>query len=104
MAFIFGEAMKSASPTDKLIYETVSFDFVHTEVLKTAELIQRRKDNLYMALILGNNYNKISYLSTHTNEGPRQVEGILFALTDEYVILKGGEKVPVVCIEEVRIY
>ncbi len=104
LTFIFGEAMKSASPTDKLIHKPVSVNFVNTEVLRTPELIQRRKDNLYMALILGNNYNKISYLSTHTTDGPQLIEGILFALTDDYVILKGGDKVPVVAIEEVRIY
>lgn len=102
--FIFEAVMKSASPSDKLIHPTVSFEFLHTEVLRSSELIQRRKDNLYMALILGNNYNKISYLTVHTTEGLQTVEGILFALTDEYIILKGGEKVPVCCVEEVRIY
>ncbi len=83
---------------------SVGYDFNHKEVLPTADLVQRRKDNLYMALILGNNYHKVSYLSCHTSEGLQAIEGILFALTDEFVILKGGTRIPVCCIEEVRIY
>lgn len=82
----------------------LAYEFKATEVLPTAELVQRRKDNLYMALILGNNYNKVSYLACYTSEGVRPVEGVLFALTDEWVILKGGTRIPVCCIEEVRIY
>ncbi|MFN8300387.1 MAG: hypothetical protein U0T75_14900 [Chitinophagales bacterium] len=82
----------------------VDYTFLANEVLPSVELVQRRKDNLYMALILGNNYNKVSYLNCHTAEGIESIEGILFALTDAFVILKGGLRIPVACIEEVRIY
>ena len=84
--------------------ETLLFDFVNSEVLRLPELIQRRKDNLYMGLILGRNYNKLVRLNTLTTEGKKQIEGVILALTEEYVILKGGTKVPVCCIEEMRIY
>lgn len=79
-------------------------DFLHTEVLKSADLIARRKDNLYLALILGTNYNKLVRMNAHTTDGIELVEGVILALTDEYVILKGGPKIPVCCIEEIRIY
>ncbi|MCS6934019.1 MAG: hypothetical protein NZM35_02565 [Chitinophagales bacterium] len=83
---------------------TMSDEYLKTEVLKNIELIQRRKDNLYLALILGTNYNKMVRLNAHTVSGAKLVEGVILAITDEYVILKGGQKVPVCCIEDVRIY
>lgn len=79
-------------------------NFLHNEVLKSADLIARRKDNLYLALILGTNYNKLVRMNVHTTDGVELVEGVILALTDEYVILKGGPKMPVCCIEEIRIY
>jgi len=79
-------------------------EFVREEVLKNAEQVQRRKDNLYMALILGNNYNKVARITAHTRDGVKLLEGVLLALTDAYVILKSGVKVPTHSIEEVSIY
>ncbi len=84
--------------------EILPHDFVKSEVLKSPELILRRKDNLYMALILGRNYNKLARLFVLTTEGKKQIEGVVLALTEEYVILKGGTKIPVCCVEEIHIY
>lgn len=84
--------------------EILPYTFVNTEVLRVPELIQRRKDNLYMGLILGRNYNKLVRLNALTTEGKKQIEGVVLALTEEFVILKGGTKVPVCCIEDMRIY
>lgn len=84
--------------------EILPYDFVKSEVLKDSELIQRRKDNLYMALILGRNYNKVARINALSTEGKKQIEGVVLAITEEYVILKGGTKIPVCCIEETRIY
>ena len=82
----------------------LSFEFSDKEVLLNAEQIQHRKDNLYLALILGNNYNKNIRISAHTSQGIQLIEGVMLALTEEFVIFKGGGKVPVPCIEEIRIY
>lgn len=81
-----------------------TYDFLNDEVLSNNESILHRKDNLYMALILGNNYNKVIRLTTHTTEGLKVLEGVLLALTESYVIFKSGLKVPICCVEEVRIY
>jgi len=39
-----------------------------------------------------------------STEGKKQIEGVVLAITEEYVIIKGGTKIPVCCIEETRIY
>lgn len=82
----------------------LKYQFADMEVLKSADQVQRRKDSLYLALILGNNYNKVVKLNAITSEGTVNIEGIILAMTEDYVILKGGGKIPVICIEEVRIY
>ena len=84
--------------------EIVQHEFVNSEVLKSAELIQRRKDNLYMGLILGRNYNKLVRFQTQTTTGSQNIEGIILAMTEEFIILKSGIKIPVCSIEEMRIY
>jgi hypothetical protein len=84
--------------------EIAHYDFVNDEVLKAEEEIMRRKDNLYMALILGRNYNKMVWLKARTVTGTQTIEGIMHALTEEFIILKNGTKIPVCCIEESKIY
>jgi hypothetical protein len=74
------------------------------EVLTGSEQIQKRKDNLYLALILGTNYNKKVHLTVQTLEGKRIVEGVILALTDDFVIFKGGTRTPVKAVHELRIY
>jgi hypothetical protein len=81
-----------------------TYEFLTEEVLSNTDSIQHRKDNLYMALILGNNYNKVIRLTTHTTEGLKVLEGVMLALTEAFVIFKSGLKVPICCVEEVRIY
>lgn len=84
--------------------EIMQYEFIHSEVLKSDEEILRRKDNLYMALILGRNYNKLVRLQTRTAQGTQTIEGTILAMTEEFIILKAGTKIPVCCIEEMRIY
>lgn len=79
-------------------------EFVNTEILKTTEQRQARKDNLYLGLVLGTNYGKVVKITAHTFEGAQEYEGIILALTDHFVILKGGLKIPLVAIESMRIY
>lgn len=74
------------------------------EVLLSTDQIQKRKDNLYLALILGTNYNKKVHLTVQTVDGKRIVEGVILALTDDFVIFKGGTRVPVKAVHELRIY
>jgi hypothetical protein len=84
--------------------DTLYISFSAIDVLTDPERKELRKDSLYLGMVLGNNYNKVVKLNVLTSEGYRVFEGSILALTEDHVLMRGGAKVPIKAIEEVRIY
>ncbi len=80
------------------------YSFVQAEVLENAYHRELRKDTLYLAMVLGNNYGKKVQMQTVTTDGIVELHGVVLALNEEYVFLKGGAKVPVCSVQEVKVY
>jgi len=64
--------------------------FKTTEVEKNS-LIRR----LFQAMILGNNYRSTVKLFFSTSEGFRYTESVVWSKTDDCIMLKGGNYIPI---------
>lgn|GEM_PF-4678848 len=83
---------------------TVAYKFAKEEVLENAYHRELRKDTLYLAMVLGNNYGKKVQMQTVTEDGTVELHGVILALTEELILLKGGAKIPVCAVLEVKVY
>ncbi|NNC95746.1 MAG: hypothetical protein HKN92_09305 [Chitinophagales bacterium] len=79
------------------------FDFPEEEVLHSDKEKEKRKENLYLGMILGNNYQRSVSISVLTVDGFKDIDLPLRATTESHAILSGGIKIPIRCIREVRI-
>jgi predicted alternative tryptophan synthase beta-subunit len=75
-----------------------NLQFVDYEVLNDRESIARRQHKLMRAVTLGNLYKAKCKVYFVTSEGEKAVETTLWALTDNYIMIKGGRVIPVQCI------
>lgn len=95
--------MTTTNATAKLIdKENVGdLSFPKEDVLSTTEERRKRRIELDRALILGNvDHSKVRiYFSD--NEGYKQVETTIWAVTEERIILKSGMVIPIKRIHEV---
>jgi len=82
----------------------VTYQFAKEEVLDNAYHRELRKDTLYLAMVLGNNYGKKVQMQTITEEGAVELHGVVLALNEEFIFLKGGTKIPVCAVSEVKVY
>jgi len=80
------------------------YDFVTKDVLSNAYHIELRKDTLYLAMVLGNNYGKKVQMQVATVEETIELHGIVLAMNETTVFLKGGTKIPIHVISEVKVY
>ena len=80
-----------------------NYQFPDIEVLDSIAEREKRKDNLYLGMILGTNYKRNVSLVVLTISGMKEIIGTIWATTEHNIILKGGTKIPVKCIKEVRI-
>lgn len=88
-----------ATVIDKEIVRDLSFP--KDDVLATAEEKRQRRLMLDRALILGNvDHSKVRIYFTD-NDGFKQVETTIWAVTEERIILKSGMVIPIRRIHEV---
>jgi len=89
----------TATVIDKEIVANLSFP--KDDVLKSAEEQRMRRIELDRALILGNvDHTKVKIYFTD-NEGFKQIETTIWAVTEERIILKSGMVIPIRRINEV---
>ena len=77
--------------------------FIHHEVLPAGHAIDRRRQALFQAMILGNKHHGKVRITFETAEGWFQVETTVWAAMEDYVLLKGGVYIPARCIHDVDI-
>lgn len=82
----------------------LEYDFVQEDALQKPEQIELRKDTLYLAMVLGNNYGKKAQMQVVTTEGIIELHGIVLVMNESTVFLKGGIQIPIHAIAEVKIY
>lgn len=61
------------------------------------------RGELMKALFLGNVFQQKVVIDFHTLEGDFEVETTVWSVTDEHVGLKGSVRLPVECVESVRL-
>lgn len=75
--------------------------FPSSEVLTSHEEINRRKNELSRALVLGNvDHSKVRIMFIDA-EGPKMVETTIWAVTELRVVLKSGMVIPINRITEI---
>ncbi len=72
--------------------------FPKSEVLLDKQAIARRHHTLERAVVLGNIHKVKSKIFFETKEGTKAIETTIWAVTDDYVIIKGGRVIPIHCI------
>ncbi len=72
--------------------------FFKKEVLSDKQAISQRRQSLERAVILGNIHKVKSKIFFETKEGTKAIETTIWAVTDDYVIIKGGRVIPIQCI------
>ncbi|MCS6820100.1 MAG: hypothetical protein RMJ53_04875 [Chitinophagales bacterium] len=87
-----------------LIDKIADIKYMPEDVLKDSLLIEQRKDKIRLASILGTNYGKKTRLKLVTDSETVLLEEAIFAFDNQYVYLKGGVKIPIRAIEEVKLY
>ncbi|MDO1449887.1 hypothetical protein Q0590_26645 [Rhodocytophaga aerolata] len=89
--------------TTYLEKEMVSFQqFSKQEVLSDAQAITLRHTKLERAVLLGNLYKVKSKIYFETQQGSKVIETTLWAVTSNYIIIKGGQVIPIPCITHVE--
>jgi hypothetical protein len=78
--------------------------FAEQDVLTHPYHIELRKDTIYLAMVLGNNYGKKVQMQVHTVQEKIEIHGTVLALNEEHVFLTGGIKIPIRAISEVKVY
>jgi hypothetical protein len=78
-----------------------SLQFTHHEVLPDHTARDRRKQDLYRGMVLGNAYKGKVKIIFQSLTGINVVDTTIWATTDKNVVLKGGLLIPICCILEV---
>ncbi len=76
--------------------------FIKREVLSDAQAISERRSKLERAVVLGNLYKVKSTICFETLEGSKVIETTIWAVTNNYLIIKGGQVIPIRCITSVE--
>jgi hypothetical protein len=65
--------------------------------------IRERNQRLYLAMLLGNNYSSEARIVFNTLEGYKQILSTIWATTEKFILLKGGNTIPLEAIAEVEL-
>jgi predicted alternative tryptophan synthase beta-subunit len=79
-----------------------SQQFSKREVLSDGYAIAQRQNKLERAMQLGNLYKVKSKIFFETQEGSKVVETTIWAVTNNYIMIKGGRVIPIQCITSVE--
>ena len=80
----------------------LGLSFTDLEVLSTEVERNIRARKLYRAMLLGNNYKHKTHITFSTANGINRVNTTIWALTEQFVILKGGILIPVNTVWDVQ--
>ena len=69
--------------------------FKKEETMYINEQIKIRDQKLYMAMLMGNNYNNNVRIVFNTEDGECELVTRIWARTDKFVVLKGGTFIPI---------
>lgn len=72
-----------------------SIKFQASEVARNVSEQASLIKNLFQAMILGNSYQSKVKIRFNTTEGLRFVETTIWAKTDDWIVLKGGNYIPI---------
>jgi hypothetical protein len=78
--------------------------FVQKDILTHKDEILHRKRELERASTMGNTDHTKVKLIFETKDGLREVETTIWAVTEQYVTLKGHIQIPIHAIKEVILY
>lgn len=65
--------------------------------------IRERNQRLYLAMLLGNNYSSEARIVFNTLEGYKEIFSTIWATTEKFILLKGGNTIPLEAIAEVEL-
>jgi hypothetical protein len=67
----------------------------------TDDDVRERNRSLYLAMLLGNNFKSDARIVFNTNEGYKEVFSTVWATTEKFILLKGGNFIPLEAIAKV---
>lgn len=79
----------------------LDLQLVTDDVLTDEKERDRRNNDLYQGMILGNLYKSKVQIVFQTLNGIKRVHASIWATTDKNVVLKGGIMIPVACVMQV---
>jgi hypothetical protein len=65
--------------------------------------IRERNQRLYLAMLLGNNYSSEARIVFNTLEGYKEILSTIWATTEKFILLKGGNTIPLEAIAAVEL-
>lgn len=65
--------------------------------------IRERNQRLFLAMLLGNNFSSEVRIVFNTLEGYKEVFSTIWATTEKFILLKGGNTIPLEAIAEVEL-
>lgn len=78
--------------------------FKNEEVLKDADSIRQRRDDLEKAMRIGNNDHGKVKIVFETTDGTYQVETTVWSVTQNNVMLKSNAIIPIHCIHQISFF
>lgn len=65
--------------------------------------IRERNRSLYLAMLMGNNFQSYARIVFNTIDGYKEVSSTIWATTERYILLKGGSVIPLEAISSVEL-
>ena len=93
--------------TNPIVIEKESISTLHypkTEVLKTIQEEKIRAHELQSAIRLGNTQKRKVKIVFEDNQGLKQIETTVWAVTEKNILLKGGMFIPIIRIHRISAY
>lgn len=65
--------------------------------------VRERNRSLYLAMLMGNNFSSGARIVFNTAEGYKEVLSTIWATTERYILLKGGNVIPLEAITTIEL-
>ena len=65
--------------------------------------VRERNRSLYLAMLMGNNFSSPARIVFNTIEGYKEVFSTIWATTERYILLKGGNVIPLDAISSIEL-
>lgn len=93
--------MMNAEMIEKAALKTCAF--AKTKEKFTDYEVRERNRSLYLAMLMGNNYSSGARIVFNTAEGYKEVLSTIWATTERYILLKGGNTIPLDAITSIEL-